>query len=273
MPNQRPEIVSSKGAKPLWIWNQPVSWRTYVIGHDAASGGGGEHSDSSATLVLDADTLETVAGYISRAIQPEQQAEKVRLLSLYYRGTEREALVNVENLGHGEAVLSELRKLGHTSFYREKRPNSKRRTEFRKVVGFTPTNQMRTASFDNARRVFRESYAKDFLSERGPIIRWMAQLEEMASMEYDDSNRAQHPKGGHDDITSAWRLALWAVRQARARRGNYVHEDEVPRSVERERGTVWRERQIDQAMKAAGLSDWKRVRDQIAAFDRVIEGS
>lgn len=87
----------------LWIWKEPAAGREYIFGCDASEGVGNE-GDNSCIQILDQSTLEQVGEFYSNNIQPYFFAQIIYKLGLYYN----HALVVVENMGPGGAVLSHL---------------------------------------------------------------------------------------------------------------------------------------------------------------------
>lgn len=98
------ELDSSWEAEgALWVWKEPHDGHEYIMGIDAADGMG-EEGDNSCIQLFDSGTLEQVAEFYSNTIQPHQLAQIANELGIYYN----HALIVVENLGPGGAVLSNL---------------------------------------------------------------------------------------------------------------------------------------------------------------------
>jgi hypothetical protein len=93
----------------LWIWKEPQDGHEYIIGVDCAEGVG-DDGDNSCIQVLDQGTLEQVAEFYSNLVPPYIFAQVINEIALYYN----HALVVVENMGPGGAVLSNLQ---HELFY------------------------------------------------------------------------------------------------------------------------------------------------------------
>ncbi len=93
----------------MWVWQEPIDGHEYTIGADTAEGVGDE-GDNSVIEVFDNTTMEQVAEFYSNRIQPYQFAQVLNEIAIYYN----HALVVVENLGSGGAVLTNLQ---HHLFY------------------------------------------------------------------------------------------------------------------------------------------------------------
>lgn len=87
----------------MWIWKEPVDGQEYTIGVDTAEGVG-EEGDSSCIQIINNNTLEQVAEFYSNTIQPYQFAQVLNEIAIYYN----HALVVIENMGSGGAVISNL---------------------------------------------------------------------------------------------------------------------------------------------------------------------
>lgn len=93
----------------MWIWKPPQEGHEYTFGIDVADGIGDE-GDNSAIQIIDNMSLEQVGEFYSNSIPPYQFAQVINELAIYYN----HALVVVENMGSGGAVLSTL---VHQLFY------------------------------------------------------------------------------------------------------------------------------------------------------------
>jgi hypothetical protein len=104
----------------MWVWKEPIDGHEYTLGVDTAEGVGDE-GDNSVIEVFDNATMEQVAEFYSNRIQPYQFAQVINEIAIYYN----HALVVVENMGSGGAVLTNLQfQLFYDNVYFEK-PTSK----------------------------------------------------------------------------------------------------------------------------------------------------
>ena len=85
----------------LWLYSEPQPTHNYAIGSDVAEGVEG---DASASVVLDIETNDTVACFISNKIDPDQFAVFNKDLGLYYNT----AFLGVERNAVGFSVVSDL---------------------------------------------------------------------------------------------------------------------------------------------------------------------
>lgn len=91
----------SSGA--LWIFEEPLDGREYIMGVDCAEGGG-EEGDNSCFQVIDSTTLEQVAEFYSNSITPERFSKIISQIGIFYN----QALIVIENMGPGLTILSRL---------------------------------------------------------------------------------------------------------------------------------------------------------------------
>jgi len=177
-----------KGA--MWVWKEPVEGHEYIIGADAAEGQG-ENNDSSCFEIIDTSTLEQVAEFYSNLIVPHEFAQILQQVGVYYNN----ALVVIENMGPGGAVLSNLQ---HTLFYENLYYESNKSANQKPGVKVNQTN----------RTLFLESLQNRLLNQTVRInsIRFVTELQ---TFEYNPTTRkAQAQKGKHDDAIIAMCMAL-----------------------------------------------------------------
>jgi len=99
----------------LWIWKEPQNGHEYTIGVDTAEGVGSE-GDNSCFEIIDNATCEQVAEFYSNTIPPHVFANIVSQVGIFYNN----ALLVVENMGPGVAVLSDLQhELAYENLYHE----------------------------------------------------------------------------------------------------------------------------------------------------------
>jgi len=183
------EKDGNRGA--LWMWKEPVDGHEYVIGADCAEGQG-ENNDNSAFQVIDTATLEQVAEFYSNTVEPHVFAQILNELGVYYNN----AIVAVENMGPGGAVLSNLQ---HTLFYENLFYEDTKGKSTKPGVKINQTN----------RPIFLEALQNRLTNEtiRVNSIRF---TNELGTFEYNPvSKKAQAQKGKHDDAIMAMCVALF----------------------------------------------------------------
>lgn len=105
----------------LWVFKEPQDGHDYMISGDVAEGVGDE-GDNSCFQVLDMATNEQVAEFYSDSIAPHMFAKIINEMGYYYNT----ALVVVENMGPGTAVLSDLQHdLAYENLYFENEKQNK----------------------------------------------------------------------------------------------------------------------------------------------------
>lgn len=96
--------IEEKGYGPLTVWEEPVPMEDYVIGADPATG---TNNDPSVAVILKRSSLEQVAKFVTRQMDPDEFGVACALLGWWYN----EALVAIERQGPGTAANKSLRKL------------------------------------------------------------------------------------------------------------------------------------------------------------------
>lgn len=176
-----------KGA--MWVWKEPVDGHEYVIGVDVAEGQG-ENNDNSCFQIIDTATLEQVAEFYSNLIVPHELAQVLNEVGVYYNN----ALIVVENMGPGGAVLSNLQ---HTLFYEN--------LHFENVK----SNQKSGVKIGLVNRpVYLETLQNRLLNQTVRInsARFVTELQ---TFEYNPvTKKAQAQKNKHDDAIMAMCIAL-----------------------------------------------------------------
>jgi len=186
--------LTHAGGGPLRIWKTPRPDRLYVLGGDPA--GGKSVDDWSVVVVVDVATGEDVATWRGH-VEPHELAEITWTLALYYRGSEREAMIVPETNNHGLAYLDALRGLGHTNFY-SRRVWDRSTGSWQDTLGFCTSMKTRPLLINRA----RVALADPKVRINNPII-----LQEMATFFRDENGREEHQPGCYDDALFAWMLA------------------------------------------------------------------
>jgi len=182
------EKDDNRGA--LWMWKEPVDGHEYIIGADCAEGQG-ENNDNSVFQVIDTATLEQVAEFYSNTVEPHVFAQILNEIGVYYNN----AIVAVENMGPGGAVLSNLQ---YTLFYENLYYEETKSKSTKPGIKINQTN----------RPIFLESLQNRLTNETIRInsVRF---ANELGTFEYNPvTKKAQAQKGKHDDSIMAMCVAL-----------------------------------------------------------------
>jgi hypothetical protein len=175
----------------LWLWKEPQDGHEYIIGVDAAEGVG-EDGDNSCLEVFDQSTLEQVAEFYSNCVPAHIFAQIVNEVGVYYNN----AMVVVENMGHGSAVLSTLE---HVLFYEHLYYDNSARSKNPKA-GWKTTMQNREVILENLQQR---------LINRTVRINSTRLVKEFNTLLYNPQNsKVEAQKGEHDDAIMACCLAL-----------------------------------------------------------------
>jgi len=177
----------------LWIWKEPQDGHEYIVGVDCAEGVG-DDGDNSCVQIIDQGTLEQVAEFYSNLIPPYLFAQVINEVSLYYN----HALVVVENMGPGGAVLSNLQ---HELFY----DNLFYENGTSKSKALKPGIRMNLTN----RPVFLEAMQHRLMN--GTIrVNSRRFVKELNTFIYNaQTQKAEAQKGKHDDAIIAICLALF----------------------------------------------------------------
>jgi len=182
------ESDGNRGA--LWMWKEPVDGHEYIIGADCAEGQG-ENNDNSCFQIIDTATLEQVAEFYSNTVEPHVYAQILNEVGIYYNN----AMIAVENMGPGGAVLSNLQhQLYYENLYYEN-------TKGQQKPGLK-INQV-------SRPLYLESLQNRLTNEtiRVNSIRF---VNELGTFEYNPvTKKAQAQKGKHDDSIMSMCIALF----------------------------------------------------------------
>lgn len=199
---------SHRGA--FWVWKEPVDGHEYIIGADASEGQA-ENNDNCAFQVIDTSTLEQVAEFYSNIIVPHEFAQVLHEVGIYYNN----ALIVVENMGPGGAVLSNLQ---HTLFYEN--------LHFENVKGSNVKPGIKIGQVN--RSLYLESLQNRLLNQT-VRINSMRFVMELQTFEYNPVTRkAEAQKGKHDDAIMSMCMALY-TRDSMLR--DIPMGAEVPREV------------------------------------------
>ena len=254
------------GGRPLNIWFPPEPSGVYVMGVDTASGSAARDGDSSAAIVLEANTLQEVASFVSSSLIPQEFAEKVAALAIYYRGRARKACFTViENGVHGDVLIQVLTsEIGHTNLWADRR--SLNFNDFRVQWGWRSSQVARSNLIDAARERFKEINSPEYLAKYGPAIRSRVLLEQIPKFVYDENGKATtSKKRGHDDAIIAWCLANLGRDEALRR----IEELPKPEKTPTYEGFVRQQinERLDEKFRAQGISDWRERKAEADALD------
>lgn len=181
----------SKGA--MWIWKEPIEGREYIMGVDCAEGQG-ENNDNSCFQIIDSSSLEQVAEFYSNLIMPHEFAQTINEVATFYNN----ALVAVENMGPGGAVISNLQhNLYYDNLYYD---STKRAANTKPGIKVGQTN----------RPLILESLQNKIVNKE-TLINSIRLINEIQTFEYNPTTKkAQAQKGKHDDAIMAISIAFYA---------------------------------------------------------------
>ncbi|MBP6704528.1 MAG: hypothetical protein KA385_13525 [Vicinamibacteria bacterium] len=244
------------------MWFPPDPQAIYVMGVDTASGSAAKDGDSSAAIVLEAQTLQEVASFVSSSMIPQEFAEKVAALGYMYRGrSPRGCFAVVENGKHGDVLLEVLgNQLRYTNLWADRKPGDW--GHFKLDWGWKSTQLSRNNLIDAARERFKQVNTPEYLEKYGPAIRTKALIEQLPKFVYDDAGKATTAKKrGHDDLIIAWCLANLGRDEA-LRRVQPMDAPPKERTYER---AVWEtiEAKLDDKFRSKGIHDWKNHRSEM----------
>ncbi len=180
----------------MWMWQLPKEGHEYIIGVDCAEGVG-DDGDNSCIEIFDTATLEQVAEFYSNLVPPYIFAQVINEIAIYYN----HALVVIENMGPGGAVLSNLQyELQYDNLFYEAskgkavKPGIKINMTNRPVLLEAMQHRLMNATIRiNSRR---------FVKELNTFVYSPA------------TQKAEARKGHHDDAIIAVCLALFVRDQA-----------------------------------------------------------
>jgi hypothetical protein len=215
------ENEQSKGA--MWVWKEPVEGREYIIGADCAEGQG-ENNDNSCFQIIDSITSEQVAEFYSNTVVPHEFAQVLNEVGTFYNN----ALIAVENMGPGGAVISNLQ---HTLYYENLYYDTTKITSSTKPgIKMGQTN----------RPLFLESLQNKLLN-KSMLINSIRFVTELQTFEYNPTTKkAQAQKGKHDDAIMSMAIALY-VRETLNR--------DLPLGIENSEGTSIIKSQVYEEIK------------------------
>jgi hypothetical protein len=198
----------NKGA--MWIWKEPVDGHEYIIAADAAEGQG-NNNDNCCFQILDTSTLEQVAEFYSNIVVPHEFAQVLNEVGIYYNN----ALIVVENMGPGGAVLSNLQ---FTLFYENLFYENLKSASQKPGIKIGQQN----------RSLYLESLQNRLLNQT-VRINSMRFVMELQTFEYNPVTRkAEAQKGKHDDAIMSMCIALY-VRDSMLR--DIPMGAEVPKEI------------------------------------------
>lgn len=183
----------NKGA--MWVWKEVVDGHEYILSADCADGQG-ENNDNSVFHILDTSTCEQVAEFYSNLVMPHEFAQVIKEVATYYNN----ALVVVENMGPGGAVLSSLQ---HTLFYDNLYYENTKGANAKPGIKLSATT----------RPLYLEAMQNRLVNETVRInsVRLCSELD---TFEYNKVTRkAQARKGMHDDAIMAMCFGLYVRDQ------------------------------------------------------------
>lgn len=171
--------------KGIRIFKEPDKYKTYVCAGDPAEGIG---KDSSASVVLDIETLEIVASF-KGFLKPSDFAYKLVEICDIYKSPNKFPMLAVERNNHGHAVLLQLDHLRYPNVYCDKKDE---------LPGWKSTPISRPLMVDRFIQAVESDdikiYDKEILSECLTLI--------------DNNGKIEAATGKHDDLIIACAIAL-----------------------------------------------------------------
>lgn len=172
----------------LRIYKTPVPGKKYVIGGDTA-----EEGDYSALVVLERETMETVAVWWGHVDEFELARIAYRM-GIYYNT----ALVGIERNNMGVAVVMKLDELAYPNLYR---------MEILDEFGMSaPTDKLGWETNSRTRPIMLGDLIQ-IINERTLILRSKETLSELRSLIRGRANRPEAQVGTHDDLVMALAVA------------------------------------------------------------------
>jgi hypothetical protein len=192
----------------LWVWEAPVADRKYVVTIDPAGllterekegfATPEEAGDDVCIQVLD-ERGDQVAEFLGR-IDPDHAGRIGAWLGERYG----RALVSVEKQGgYGDAVITELRRVGYSNLFRRQTYARSRQSPVAEV-GWTTTRSTRPRMLDSARHLLRD---------RPQAIRSERLLHQVRKFVVNALGNPEADEGEHDDAVLAWAQACEVRRQ------------------------------------------------------------
>lgn len=224
-----PELASHP-RKPLRIWKAPDPEHFYSVGVDVAEGDDSQDSDFSAICVVDCATLEQVAEYQTKQLDPYELADKVNAIGTYYGGKAGQAHVIVEVNNHGLSTILRLKNdLAYWNLFSRKMFDH---SQFKYVnkVGWSTTAMSRPLLVNYARQALRTNPA---------IIRSRPLFSEMGAFVFTERNKGEARPGEHDDLVFAWMLAIYG-RDYSHWTSEEERDGEVPEEEDHPDKWVWK---------------------------------
>ena len=202
----------------------------YILGVDVASGTTG---DSSAIVVVNSKTKETVATFENNRIDTLQFSKVIHTIATQIYPN---CVIAVERNNAGDSVLANLKKTDVSDkLYYEKRVNE---LDYRvdssihqKNTDGGTDNIIYGIWTDKKREIMFETLAKNvkyykhrFLA--GPLV------SQVIKLIINKKGRVDHPSGGHDDLVMALNMAWWVIYNGknRSKFGIVFYEDIDPDS-------------------------------------------
>lgn len=168
------------------IYKEKEKGRTYIIGADPAEGVGG---DSSAAVVLDAQSFEVVAVYNSNKIKPADFADKlIEISEIFKTPSDMYAMIAVERNNHGHTVIYKLDQEGYRNIY----------MHHDEKLGFRTDGISRPLMLDR----FVEAFDGGYLKPNDRAI-----LSECLTL-VNNNGKIEASTGKHDDLIIALSIAL-----------------------------------------------------------------
>lgn len=185
------EPLFQKYGEAMNVFQEPVPGAMYLLGADPATGVGGDYSTIQVIRIYDADHYEQVACYANNMIKPEEFADVINEVDLYYQN----ALMVIESNDCGKIVLNRL-------FYELDNPNIINTDK--RGIGTKAIHETKLAACSQLKKIIENAKLKVNDSR---TIQQLSRFEEISP------NVFKGAKGTHDDLVSALYWAAYAMIQ------------------------------------------------------------
>jgi hypothetical protein len=188
---KKPKLVQRTGGR-LRIYRMPNPRHRYIIAADVSTGDPG--SDYTPIVVLNRHTLDIEAVWYGRR-PPEVLADIEILLGYLYN----EGLLVWEANNHGILFGHRVLERNYTNIYYRKTNEESVSGRVTDKPGFFTSGANREHLFNLLRR---------YVAEKSGRIEDERLVYEMMTLQYDESDRVDHPEGGSSDLCVATAIAI-----------------------------------------------------------------
>jgi len=190
----RPPLEKTGFDRNIWVWEQPILEKSYVISADVARG---DAADYSSFHVLDQKTCEVVAEYMGK-IPPEKFADVLAEWGKKYNN----ALLCPENNTFGYFVNVKLRDTGYPRIYYHNHRGD--------ALNYTPLNQDELPGFPTNQKTRVQILTKLEELIRNKTLKCYSQrLYDQLQAFIWNGNKPMASKDSHDDLIMSLAIGTW----------------------------------------------------------------